>query len=48
MEQLTGVDQLYLNMLIRALKDVSPENLTSGHVAAVIDRIFNDEEAKEE
>lgn len=39
-EQLTGVDQAYLYMLIEALSGVESEKLCSQYVAAVIDRIF--------
>ncbi len=40
-EQLTGVDQLYLQALMNALSDTDSEKLTSDYVAAVIDRIFD-------
>lgn len=39
-EQLTGVDQAYLWMLISALKDVKKEDINSTYVATIIDKIF--------
>ena len=39
-EQLTGVDQAYLFMLISALKNVDPEKINSSYVADIIDDIF--------
>lgn len=44
-EQLTGVDALYFNMLIEALKDApldENDNLSTEYVIEVIERIFND------
>lgn len=43
-EQLTGVDMLYMNMLIAALKDVSSGKINSTYMATIIDRVFNGEE----
>jgi len=39
-EQLTGVDQAYLRMLIEALKEVDMDIVNSTYVATIIDRIF--------
>lgn len=44
-EQLTGVDALYFNMLIEALKDApldENDNLSTEYIIEVIERIFND------
>lgn len=40
-EQLTGVDQAYLYMLIESLKNVSSDKINSNYVGTVIDRIFD-------
>jgi 5,10-methenyltetrahydromethanopterin hydrogenase len=40
-EQLTGVDALFMQELINALRDVEPQKLTSTYVAEIIDRIFD-------
>lgn len=43
-EQLTGVDQAYLDQLIKALEDVDKDKLNSTYVGSIIDKIFGDSE----
>ena len=43
-ESLTGVDQVYLNELIKALEDVDKDKLNSTYVGSIIDKIFGDSE----
>jgi len=42
-EQLTGVDMAYMWQLIKALQGVDPEKINSTYIAAIIDRIFEDD-----
>jgi len=43
-EALTGVDQVYLDQLIKALEDVEKDKLNSTYVGSIIDKIFGDSE----
>lgn len=40
-EQLTGVDQTYMWLLVKALKDVEPDKINSDYVTTIIDKIFD-------
>lgn len=40
-DQLTGVDALYMSALIDALEGMDPKHINSSYMIAVIDRIFN-------
>lgn len=42
-DQLTGVDAAYMNMLINALGDTDEDRVNSSYVTTIIDRIFNGE-----
>jgi hypothetical protein len=43
-EQLTGVDQAYLNEVIMALRDSDPDKINSAYLVKIIDRIFGDDD----
>lgn len=41
MEQLTGVDMVYMRALIEALKGMSQEKINAAYVSKIIDKIFD-------
>lgn len=43
-EQLIGVDVAYFGMLIKILRDVDKDKLTSSYLNTIIDKVFNDHE----